>query len=864
MTCKHDCPKPPAFPKTIFNRPGLPRIDYRIGRYSDVRGHLFARLNDAAPLGGWSHRGPDDPGIALLEGDAAVLDILTFYQSLYANEAFLRTAQWRESIADLVRLGGYRLAPGVAGETTFALSIKGKLPVTVPAGFGLKAQIEAEDKPVEFETRTPLEAHPAFGLFDLYRPRVTPPLGFGATVISLGAGTGELASGDRLMLSRVSAASGPNMRLLDPEIVTVAEIWTEFGTRYARLEAPLRRTTSAPSLRAWRIGESFRHFGHNSAETIATVSSQGVPSQRTTSFSRYANITTTSEVTPDLAARELPLERPFERIGAGDLVIVQGRFAQTTTSTPQRFTIARRVTETEARSVTWGTVSGAASVLTLEQDLLVTSSGVGYPYADVRTLSALQVIGASFEVRAQAVNGSAASGHDLEYFGTVGEVLALEGRRLLLAHTDGAVDECVVLSVTPAPGGEPAFHVVHLSHPVQYADFSHANPAVSVYGNVVDASQGKTISATPIGSGDARAAFQSFAVPKTPLTYLLEPGATPAQVPAIEIYVDDLRWERRDTLFAAGPKDPVYIVREDGDGRSFVQFGDGKTGARLSSGRNNVVARFRVGIGAHGALKPDTKPQATGKLTGVDKVFLPLEVDTGAPPESGAIAKRAAPVRLQSIGRLVSLADYEAEALMLPNVVKANARWDAIDGVPGIVITVLSASGSEADSLAIRDTLQVFNRCRGPARHLLRVRHGYRQFAHVHATVGYDPAYLRDKLAPAIDTALGIGGRDGGPLDVFEGLFGLDRRDFGQPVHISEIVGAIQNVPGVAWVTLQAAAPLALGAPPEADPANLPLPAIDVIPAPVIACPTPALLSLQRHHLVLEFVMAAANTECGS
>ena len=29
--CTNDCKAPLIFPKTIFNRPGLPRIEYRIG-----------------------------------------------------------------------------------------------------------------------------------------------------------------------------------------------------------------------------------------------------------------------------------------------------------------------------------------------------------------------------------------------------------------------------------------------------------------------------------------------------------------------------------------------------------------------------------------------------------------------------------------------------------------------------------------------------------------------------------------------------------------------------------------------------------------------------------------------------------------
>ena len=134
MSCKHDCPKPPLFPKLIFNRPALKKIQYRIGNYADVRAHLFDQLNKQPELSAWTHRGIDDPGIALFEADAVVIDILTFYQTHYANETYLRTAQWPQSITDLVRLTGYRLSPGVAGEATFALTIKGKLPVTVPMG----------------------------------------------------------------------------------------------------------------------------------------------------------------------------------------------------------------------------------------------------------------------------------------------------------------------------------------------------------------------------------------------------------------------------------------------------------------------------------------------------------------------------------------------------------------------------------------------------------------------------------------------------------------------------------------------------------------------------------------------------------
>ena len=65
---------------------------------------MLSALDRSPLLQGWTHRQPDDPGIALLEGAAILGDILTFYQELYANEAWLRTATWPQSIAALVRL----------------------------------------------------------------------------------------------------------------------------------------------------------------------------------------------------------------------------------------------------------------------------------------------------------------------------------------------------------------------------------------------------------------------------------------------------------------------------------------------------------------------------------------------------------------------------------------------------------------------------------------------------------------------------------------------------------------------------------------------------------------------------------------
>src|SRR5262245_36860376 len=142
MACEPLITDPFAFPLRASNRPGLPRIAYRIGRYADFLEAMTRGLDAAPELAAWTHRNPDDPGIALVEGAAILGDILTFYQELYANEAFLRTAAWRESVAELVRLLGYRLAPGIGGRATFAFLVKGSGAVTIRAGFPVKADLE--------------------------------------------------------------------------------------------------------------------------------------------------------------------------------------------------------------------------------------------------------------------------------------------------------------------------------------------------------------------------------------------------------------------------------------------------------------------------------------------------------------------------------------------------------------------------------------------------------------------------------------------------------------------------------------------------------------------------------------------------
>ena len=74
MACVPLITDPFEFPQRHANRPGLPRIGYRIGRYAEFVEAIMRGIDAAPELASWTHREPDDPAIALAQGIALALD----------------------------------------------------------------------------------------------------------------------------------------------------------------------------------------------------------------------------------------------------------------------------------------------------------------------------------------------------------------------------------------------------------------------------------------------------------------------------------------------------------------------------------------------------------------------------------------------------------------------------------------------------------------------------------------------------------------------------------------------------------------------------------------------------------------------
>lgn len=910
--CKNACTIPPAFPRrpgenppslhgdgcfccspndrvSVDNRPALPHFNYRIGTYGSIREWLFDRLNQTPTLLNWTHRAPDDPAVALVEGAAILGDILTFYQDTYANEAYLRTARWREDIAELVRLLGYRLSPAVGGSATFAFEIKKDEPVAIPAGFPLKATMETTGKSADFETLNEITAYPWLSRFNLFRPMDTPDINHQTTEFYISLPEQllspiELKAGDRLIIgeSDKSGVTQPK-QFLHSEIVTIDSVRELHGQKIYKIKGGLKRTAHIGSLTAYRLGRTFHHFGKNNLDgtgsaEAATSATMIDPSQPITSTAIIdgTKTTTTStipkvfvplvkslsedlsdvSVSPRMTHLQVPLDAEVpDLVRNTPMVFEFGVLNSFRETYLPHLSLVRTISDIRSTSVRWGVETGTVSLLTISESLNTSivdpdTNKVMPSWMFIADALFHEITSPVFQIKHVKRNVPVSTGYTALFYGTTDQVKTLNGRRVML-EKPGA--EPVVLSVAnvqtltaAGTGALPQLHTITLSDKIKYADFPNDKPFVTVYGNLVDADEGKTLPEEVLGSGDATLVFQSFKLPKAPLTYHLVSENTPPETPETEIYVGGRLWHEVDTFFGRGPEEHIYIVREDTEGNSWVQFGDGKTGARLMAGTKNVTARYRTGSGSHGPLKTDTKVQAGAKLKNLDKVQMPMDVSGGSPPEDGDNARNAAPGKVQSLGRIVSLRDFEAEATAVPGVASAAAGWGLVDNIPSVVITVLMETGRIKEIDAVRDTMNSYNQSRGAGRYPVVIVAGKRLYVAVSVQYGLNAEYRADLVEPEIRRSLGVNFGGATHEEDQSGLFSLRRRRFGAREYASSIEGYVQNVEGVVWAKATAFRSLS----DSDDPASLPTPSVTVLD-PIVGCNAAHILSLFDKHLVL-------------
>jgi hypothetical protein len=886
---KSDCVEPLNFPKKLYNRSGLSSIDYRIGSYFDFRQFMLRSLDNTDTLSQWSHRGSDDPGIALLESACIVCDILTFYQKIYANETKLRTAKWGESISDLVRITGYRLSPGIGGKANFAFEIKGGKPITIKAGFPIQADLEGFEQTADFETDKNSVVYPWLSKFSLFRPLQEQKITQDTNEFYISSPDPELyqirlEEGDRLLVGDALESGGGGgdktnpSELLNAEIVVVDKIRELHGRMLFTIKGKLMKRPGggSDSVVAYKIGRSFRHFGHNAPPKIVSLDA-GRATEDKISFIRppdrdynddavydlaSSSSSSSSEekiiIFPHLDSVDYPLDNEIDDISSGSLLLIQassfanvlavskddmisvdmpaGDEAEMTSSngtegkmveeavdthsmvTGTKFSIekpflseqrtfVRPIKDVKSASMTWGAITGSTSIISFKDKLTTTAAdGTVYNTMDIRSIQFHEVLSPLLEIKSKDMETTAKKGGEkLNFYGAESEAQTLRNRNVLFVPPNGDPFNAYVTSVSSnytSSSTYPRLHEIIIKPGIEnYDDFPNDNPKVLIYGNIVEASQGKTHTETVLGNGDSRQMFQTFKIPKSPLTYKIVSGEMPPEVPDLQIYVNGDLWAPVPTLFDRGPKERVYVVRQDVNGDSWVQFGNGKTGgSNLPSGIGNVIAKLRTGIGAFGHVKEGTTVQAGSRIENLTNVRLLDVVSGGSKPERGEKARDAAPGKTQSLGRLLSIQDFESEAKSLAGVSKASAKWGLEKNIPTLILTILMENGRDREFADIQNTLYNYDRKIGMQRYPISIRQSKLQHAFIFLNYGYDSTRPKQQVEQLIKEALGVSGEEDDRINNPRGLFGIWNRDFGEGEYSTRIEGVVQNVDGVEWV----------------------------------------------------------------
>jgi predicted phage baseplate assembly protein len=776
-------------PGVVFNRPGLSALAYRSATWHEFRSSLLAALSDPAhpQLAGLATRSDDDFTIALLDAVAAMGDVLTFYGERIASEAFLRTAVERRSILELARLIGYELRPGVAASTLLAFTVEdppGEVSsalspriTTVDAGVRVQSIPGQGEKPQTFETIEPIEARVEWNAM---RPKRTTGQDMAYSPDALwfaGTATG-LNPGDFVLI--VAGVPGDPIGPNDWEARRVSQVIADFDAdrTFARLEARPAESTYWPTLtrpvhvHALRTQASI--FGHNAADW-RTMSSNfkchylqrndgcALTPTELANWPNFGDIFTTGAVSwqvtgvieldavhPISADSWLVLSSPgvsrlYNVIGAS----VIGR---------ARFGISGKVSEVVIRG------SGFTDFLGWRRAINV------YAESEELELSEIPIFPPETDGSAQIVIDRPLT-----------ELPA--GRRLLLTGTDADTGEEVsdemVLDHLEDIGG---YGVLAFT---DAPDHRYLLDSLTIHGNVARATHGES-AAEVLGAGNAARPFQQFTLKQPPLTHVRAPGATAGTASTLEVRVNDLRWEEVPSFHGRAPAEHVYTTRLDDEGHTVVQFGDGVHGARLPTGVENVRAAYRRGIGLGGNLDPGQLTTLLTKPLGIKEAINPIASTGGDDPEPRDAARENAPLTVLTLGRVVSLRDYEDFARAYAGIGKAMATWSWDGERRGVFITVAGPDGTAIEQ-SVLDLLLDAIRDAGDPHVALRVA-TYRKATFTTAYhLETDPAHEKAAVHAATVAAL----RD---------AFGFDARAFGQQVPLSDVIATIARVPGVVGV----------------------------------------------------------------
>ncbi|MCU0286340.1 MAG: baseplate J/gp47 family protein, partial [Acidobacteria bacterium] len=163
----------------------------------------------------------------------------------------------------------------------------------------------------------------------------------------------------------------------------------------------------------------------------------------------------------------------------------------------------------------------------------------------------------------------------------------------------------------------------------------------------------------------------------------------------------------------------------------------------------------------------------------------------GADPDSNSDARARAPLSVSTLGRIVSLSDYENFTLSFAGIAKACVKqlWNGKQKLAHITIAAAGGVPIDENSILYRNLAAAIDANRDiPAPYVLQTYESlnFNLTAVVIADPGLDPGPLKKQIE-----------------EILTDTFSFEKRQLGQDVSASEIIALIQEIDGVTAVLLE-------------------------------------------------------------
>ncbi|MFN3614121.1 MAG: baseplate J/gp47 family protein, partial [Rubrimonas sp.] len=754
-----------------------------------LEGAARTRAGDDRPLASLGARPPYDPAVALIDAQAATAHVLAWTIRRLHLDGGLATTEDRAALASLVGLLGYAPRPALAASTLLAFAVE-ETPgaperATVKAGLRVATVPAQGEMPVSFEVDLPIEARRAWNALSPLRALERQTIGVATSTISLEGPAPAIRAGDHvLLMQRPAVAATP---YLLARVAGVARSDPPGPIRTTlRLAGGIALAAAQPSARPGPddvvvLGLRAQGFGAvapdlrfmpeevRRAQIAATPATTTPPTEwRDFVLSRNGGanggVVDLDALAPEAAAGSAVV---FRAPGLGPAL---GRITAAAEAARNDFGLSARVTTITVEGVNLG--GGGFNTLVRQTTILI-ETGVERLRAEL----ADPLVPADGEPDRLILTGAA-------------ELPA--GRRVALTGVDaqGAplAEAAMVERSEPAADGWRVIFTDALKGRWRAS-------SLRVLANCAPASQAETLAPETLGEGDPSRELQRFGLKQAPLAHVAAPGPR-GYAPALTVRVGGRRFDAVETLHAIDPAARVHTVELARDGGASIRFA-----GRLPTAE--VVAEYRRGGGAAGNLAAGRLTMIMTPTPGIASVVNPLPAEGGADPEPLEAMRSDAPKSIRTLGRAVSLKDYEAFALGFRGVGKALASDLRDGGRREICLTIATttlAPPAAGGDLA-RDLSKALRDAAPPG---ARVR-----------VAGFVDLQAVATLALETDPALERPIVEGAVRAKLAAIFGRAARPFATALHRSQVLAAAQTTPGVRSVHLMTLA-LSDGTQPDA------------------------------------------------